>query len=423
MNGLEATAYWRIHRRGRADALLISSAPANIARQVRRRQLRLTALASLCTVAIGIGLFVGFRAFTPSDGEVPGETSETALPDEIVSGSEPGLGSWWLTARRVNETPRLAFHRPDTSISANIEPVVEGQTLGTDGSGAVLASTDADPGWWMVMGVVASDVARIEIQLDDGRSIVADLVPMPIEIIGPSKAYVALYQGPVASVGASSPRGQVVAFDAAGVEMVRRDRRTRRRLPPCLRRGCMLRNAFVAALTFYTDGATFVGFTPAVASTIEPSLTYNAAMETAAGEISIRDVRKDSLVLVTRAKDGSVWCIAEQDALSGLTTYGVVDAQTAAECIGGDAAWAISPSTATPSPSNSPSSTPSSLHGIASGTDLGETWTLSGSSTASSTASSWKPTARDRGRAARPHKVVRPPVRLKTAQPWRPRFP
>ena len=132
-----------------------------------------------------------------------------------------------------------------------------------------------------------------------------------------------------------------------------------------------LRNALVAALTHYTDGATYEGFTPAVAESIEPSLTYNTSSTAISGEVSIRDVSASTVLLVTAAHDGSVWCIAD-DQTSGTTTYGTVDAQTTAECVGGDAAWAIVPSTATPT--SSPPST--SLHAIETGTDLGVTWTL-----------------------------------------------
>lgn len=134
-----------------------------------------------------------------------------------------------------------------------------------------------------------------------------------------------------------------------------------------------LRNALAAAKTHYTDRASYAGFTPAVAESIEPSLTYNTSSTATSGEVSIRDVSESTVLLVTAGPDGSLWCIADDQAGAG-TTYGTVDAQTAAECVGGDAAWAIVPSSATPT--SSPSS---SLHAIETGTDLGVTWTLSAS--------------------------------------------
>ncbi len=358
-------------------APLISSAPANIARQVRRRQLRFATLASLCTVAMGIGLFVGFRAFTPSDGAAPGETTETTHPGEIASGTLEGVGEWWLTARQVDGKAELAFHRLGETDAASVEAPTHVFAIAGTSFGEPSAATTL-PSYWMVMGVVVPEAARVEVRLADGRTVVADLVPMPAGVLGSSKAFVALdlTDDPASLV---PPDGTIVALDASGAELDRQDLALPRSSQGHLRAQMDLRNAFVAALTYYTDGSTFVGFTPTVAASLEPSLTYNAGSEAVTDEISIRDVQKDAFVLVTRAKDGTVWCIAQQDGVNGVTTYGVVDAQTASECVGGDAAWAVPTSTATPSPSSSPSSTESSMHGIASGTDLGETWTLSGS--------------------------------------------
>ena len=354
------------------DAPLISSAPANIARKVRRRQLRFAATASLCAVAIGIGLFAGFRALTPSDGAVPGGTTH---PDQITGGSLEGLGEWWLTAREVGGKAELAFHTSRETDTASIDApehvfAIAGESFLEPSAGITI------PSYWMVMGIATPQVARIEVRLEDGRTVVADLVPLPAGILGSNEAFIALDLADDPS-SLAPPEGTIVALDASGAELDRRDLGlpgTRTGVPEAM---ASLRNAFVAALTYSTDGSTFVGFTPTVATSIEPSLTYNTATEAVADEISIRDVQEGGLVLVTRAKDGSVWCIAQQNGPGELTTYGVVDAQTAAECVGGDAAWEASPSSATPS--SSPSSTGLPMHAIASGTDLGETWTLSAS--------------------------------------------
>ncbi|MGZ8566448.1 MAG: hypothetical protein ACXWXS_05295 [Actinomycetota bacterium] len=354
------------------DAPLISSAPADITRQVRRRQLRFATLASLCTVAIGIGLFVGFRAFTPSDGEVPGEGTH---PDEIASGTYPW--PWWLTAREVDGKAQLVFHRPgETTTTWPDAPehvfAIVGESFLEPSAGIT------EPSYWMVMGIVVPQTARVEVRLEGGRTVVADLVPLPAGVLGSNKAFIALdlTDDPSSHV---PPDGTIVALDASGAELDRQVLALPRSRNGQSEARMNLRNAFVAALTYHTDGSTFVGFTPTVAASLEPSLTYNVASDAVTDEISIRDVQKDALVLVTRSKDGIVWCIAQQDTDGGQTTYGVVDAQTATECVGGDASWAVSPSSATPTPSSSPSSTESSMHGIASGTDLGETWTLSGS--------------------------------------------
>jgi hypothetical protein len=136
-----------------------------------------------------------------------------------------------------------------------------------------------------------------------------------------------------------------------------------------------LRNALVAALTMYTDGETFVGFTPEVAASIEPSLTYNAAPSARVDEISIRDATRSTIVLATMIVDGDVFCIAEDEA-TGTTSYGVMDAQTAADCDGGEAAWSIEP-TGSSTPSASPSIGLVQGHGVAVFDAFDASWTLS----------------------------------------------
>ncbi|MEA2557549.1 MAG: hypothetical protein QOG88_1087, partial [Actinomycetota bacterium] len=98
-----------------------------------------------------------------------------------------------------------------------------------------------------------------------------------------------------------------------------------------------LRNALVAALTFYPDHQSFVGFSPAEATGIEPSLTYNTSSTVIPGEVSIRDVNKETIVLVTATPNGDVLCIAADQSKTRNTSYGTMDAATVAEC--SDSQW------------------------------------------------------------------------------------
>jgi hypothetical protein len=94
----------------------------------------------------------------------------------------------------------------------------------------------------------------------------------------------------------------------------------------------------VAALTYYTDGATFVGFDPKTAGSIEPSLVFNASPMSREGEISIREVTRSTILLTTQSSDGLLWCIAD-DQGAGKATYDRSDAQTIGECAGDVSAW------------------------------------------------------------------------------------
>lgn len=94
-----------------------------------------------------------------------------------------------------------------------------------------------------------------------------------------------------------------------------------------------LRNALVAAKTFYTEDDTYIGFNVKRAAKIEPSLTFNSSDVAVAGEVGIREVTPSSVLLVTADARGRPWCVGDS-ALTG-TSFGDVDARTAAECTGG----------------------------------------------------------------------------------------
>jgi hypothetical protein len=99
-----------------------------------------------------------------------------------------------------------------------------------------------------------------------------------------------------------------------------------------------LRNALVAGLTYFTDSSTFVGFGPQEAAFIigHPDEVYNTSTTAVMGEISIRDVTANTILLVGETSTGNVWCIA-QDHAADHTTYGTTDAQTIADC--SDRSW------------------------------------------------------------------------------------
>lgn len=95
-----------------------------------------------------------------------------------------------------------------------------------------------------------------------------------------------------------------------------------------------LRNAIVAAKIHFTDNDSYAGFDPEVAASIEPSLSYDTSATATESMISIRDVSDTTMLLATKSSAGTVFCIAD-DTID--LTYGVVDAQTVAECA--DPSW------------------------------------------------------------------------------------
>ena len=95
----------------------------------------------------------------------------------------------------------------------------------------------------------------------------------------------------------------------------------------------MLRNGLVAAKTLFVDKDSYLGLTPHSLHAIEPSVTFNTASKAKKGEISVRNISRDSIVLVTRSAGGQVFCIADVARVGSV--YGTQDAKRASDCSGG----------------------------------------------------------------------------------------
>lgn len=93
-----------------------------------------------------------------------------------------------------------------------------------------------------------------------------------------------------------------------------------------------LRNGLTAAKAHFTDAESYVGFNVAVAQGIEPSLTWNVDATATAGQVSIRNVAANTIVLVTETANGDPFCIGEN---AGAAVSGDDDAATALACAGG----------------------------------------------------------------------------------------
>lgn len=320
------------------------------------------------TLDIFSSMHASDAGLTAPAGSTPGYVMAAGLKDGVpwslelgiappAPSTSAGMASAWLTV--VEDAEHVTGHWQ-----------VSGPG-GTDDAMMVPVRTGG-----IVAGSVHGGAERVEYLAPDGTTSTASILSVPDEL----RSTLASRAGVVADrifwvPGDPSSVGQIVQFvdgvpTTENVTLV-----TAVPTAADLRARMYLRNALVAALTHYTDHASFVGFTPKLAASIEPSLTYNTSPTVIAGEISIRDITESTVLLVTASGTSEVWCIAD-DTSTDTTTYGVgVDAQTAVECVGGEAAWSVV--TATPTPTSSPTSSPSSsLHAIETGTDLGVTWTL-----------------------------------------------
>ncbi len=90
-----------------------------------------------------------------------------------------------------------------------------------------------------------------------------------------------------------------------------------------------LSNALVVAQTYFAENGSFDGFTPQVASGLEPSITFTTG-PASPGAVSIRGVTSTTAVMVTATARGPL-CAAVD---AGAVSRGRVDAQSPAQCTG-----------------------------------------------------------------------------------------
>jgi hypothetical protein len=260
-----------------------------------------------------------FDGMQVSDAEITSPTTD--VPGYVLTGGTTGSGAGWNLEAYPNDT------------NVDMAYTEEGGRWGGAGDfGPPLVPIQLASGHGVVFGSVTFEADRVELRpSDDSDPIQGSILVFPGSLGAPFNAFVipsgaageVVAIGPDGDLGSATADGGTIAGPTIEDRHVQSD----------------LRNAYVAAKTYYTDRSTYEGFTPRKALSIEPSLAYNAAAQAVAGEVSIRDLEADHIVLAERTESGQPFCIAEQP--DGTTTYGTVDAQTAAECVGGEAAWGL----------------------------------------------------------------------------------
>ncbi|HET6771260.1 MAG TPA: prepilin-type N-terminal cleavage/methylation domain-containing protein [Actinomycetota bacterium] len=102
-----------------------------------------------------------------------------------------------------------------------------------------------------------------------------------------------------------------------------------------------LRNGLTAAKAFYTDHDTFTPFTDlgvgadfddTEGETIEPSLVWGTADPSVEGQVSVREVSSNTVLLTTLSASGTFFCIGDDN---GENVSGATDAAVIADCSGG----------------------------------------------------------------------------------------
>jgi len=87
------------------------------------------------------------------------------------------------------------------------------------------------------------------------------------------------------------------------------------------------------AVVYFAQNETYETFTPDVAAQMEPNITWNASPTSVEGEVSIREMTPVTVLLTTKAADGTVWCVAD-DRAQDVTVHALTEAQTLDQCTG-----------------------------------------------------------------------------------------
>ena len=98
-----------------------------------------------------------------------------------------------------------------------------------------------------------------------------------------------------------------------------------------LRADALLVGAIGVAHSYFASNGSFEGFTPQVASQLEPSYTWTADPTASPAAVSIRGATATSVVLVTQGGSGRPLCLATE---GGEIWRGTTDARSAADCTG-----------------------------------------------------------------------------------------
>ncbi|MEP6476396.1 MAG: hypothetical protein ABJC60_03900 [Actinomycetota bacterium] len=280
-----------------------------------------------------------FNSMRVSDGEIA--PPSTDLPGYVLTGGTIGDTPWSLEAAPGNDGAQMSITHlgQATYDDSPVTFTLAGQ--GLQAATTVLGSTRIS---W---GAVVPGAEGVEFRPGDGGdAIEGTLLRVPGSLAAPYDAFIVLHdaarQGRLVVIG---PDGDLGGADTVDVTQTAEDRQVQ----------ADLRNAYVAAKTYFTDTSTYEGFTPKVALSIEPSLGYNTAARAVPGEVSIRDLAVDHIVLAEATETGNVFCLAENG--TGLTTYGAVDPQTAAGCTGGETAWGMDATASPPVPVESSAAT------------------------------------------------------------------
>jgi hypothetical protein len=260
---------------------------------------------------------------------------ETGPAEPVAEGTDPLAGEWTVLVA------------PTTS-GANLD--VE-DASGSGGGGSITPVGDGVFGGWQsggdpmhIAGIVPSDVARVDVILDDGTTIPATVFALPDRFVGPANVFLAFASnGNLGNDG--DLQAELVAYDANDTEVGRRS--TSPGEPPGPTAAIdaawtLLRSARDELRPYGSqhpfDDRLVATMNDAGASAIEYLADTDATnVQAQVGRVTVRIADRHHLVIVSRAETGEVYCVGIEISANGGGNfrYGTLNAPTYDDCSGG----------------------------------------------------------------------------------------
>jgi hypothetical protein len=313
-----------------AEAAGAPIAPVEVLRRARRRRLRNAVFVSSLVVvliggAIGGAMTIsshemrrtpggaGQRSLVlPTEGPNPGETSLV-----LATGEQDGQG-WTLSATSdPNVGLGLEFGYDGLGPGGgDLSPIRPGETFRGYGGSSSPEYPNNDrtkpPLPMAIDGEVISRAARVDLRLDWGSTIHAEVYAVPDELVRGVKAFVAFVPADVLVKA-----GDLIAYDEAGNEIGR----TYLDLSPLALSPKVMEESSPQAVAvmkelqlagavvgrYFDIHGSFSGLNPQTASAISSQVAYNTSPTAITGEVSIRVSGPQRLVLASVAPGGDVY--------------------------------------------------------------------------------------------------------------------
>lgn len=281
-----------------------------------------------------------------AQGNVINDVFPTEPQQTIANGRYSSDTTWRLYLTHDNTGTGLVFEiagpRSGTWGGCCLSALKDGQDLRLDGIGSGSGGVPQN-----VLGLASSRVTSVVYVDRSGTQIPGGLFPLPPGVAGGAQVWLVL-------VPADMPvNGEVVATDASGAEVGHEPAKgyTPPRVPvtndnseppgPTQEIDAVwtrLRTARDGISSYPNDhGGSLTGLDLIAAAALDQSVTWNDSPSALPGEVSIRGVTADRLVLVSVTTAGETYCIGLSVDANGGTgyRYGRQDAATYEACSGG----------------------------------------------------------------------------------------